>query len=494
MTLSELLTVRARKTPGKTCIKFENLKLSYAEMDRRVTLTAGGLKAEGLKNNDRVAILMDNCPEYIILYFAILRAGAVVIPVNTFLAPNEVVYILKDSGCKFLLYNDKFERNIEEIKSKSHEVNVLAFDDIQQTETQPYAGDKDDIAVLLYTSGTTGFPKGAMLTHENLLSNAESCIEAMQVTHNDKVLLFLPLFHSFSFTVCVVLPIFAGSSIVLLASVKPFSRVVDSILKDRITLFVAVPAVYNILANKKLSLIAKLLIRFLVKVRLCISGASALPEATINAFEKRYNIPLIEGYGLTEASPVVAVNRPAGIRKPMSVGPPLPGIKVSVIAEDGTRLSSGETGELIVEGPNVMKGYFNKEEETNAVLNGSWLHTGDMARIDQEGHIFIVDRKKDLIIVDGMNIYPREVEDLVCRHPYVEECAMVGIPDGKGSEMTCLYVKQKEGASVDGSEVRAHMKGNIARFKIPRRIKFIEEFPKTATGKIIKAELRKLKL
>jgi len=492
MTLCELLRLRAEKTPRRLCLKFEDRKFSYAELDRSVTLSAGGLKKEGLQKNDRVAILMDNCPEFIILYFAILRAGGVVIPVNTFLTPGEISFILNDSGCRILLYSENFLSHIEKIKNDSKDVRLVLFDQLPQQEAELDKFDENDIAVFLYTSGTTGFPKGAMLTHKNLLSNAKACMEAMSVTYKDKVLLFLPLFHAFSFTVCVILPICAGASIVLLASVKPFSKVIKSILRDRITLFVAIPTIYNILSKKHLTFIAKLLMRFLIRIRLCVSGAASLPETTLYEFEKRFNIPLAEGYGLTEASPVVSVNPLKGVRKPGSVGLPIPGVEVSVIGEDSTKLPNGEIGELIVKGPNIMKGYFNKEEETQAVLRNGWLYTGDMACIDEDGYLFILDRKKDLIIVDGMNIYPKEVEDVVWQHPCVDECSMVGIPDGKGSEITCIFIKKQENTSVDDKEIRNYLSSKVARFKIPKKIRFIEEFPKTATGKIKKGELRKL--
>ncbi len=231
-----------------------------------------------------------------------------------------------------------------------------------------------------------------------------------------------------------------------------------------------------------------------MNIRACVSGAAALPEATLYAFERRFKVPLIEGYGLTEASPVVAVNPLDGIRKPASVGLPVPGIEVAVVSEDGKKVPVGEIGELIVKGPNVMKGYFNKQKETEKVLKDNWLYTGDMAKIDEDGYIYIVERKKDLVIVDGMNVYPREVEDFVMKHPSVEECAMVGMPDGRGSEISIMYIKRKGNIAVSEGEIRNYLKGHIAPFKIPRRILFIDEFPKTPTGKIKKVELRNWKL
>jgi len=491
MTLSDLLSERAREFPKRICIKFEKRRLTYAEIDRAVSLVAGGLKQIGLVSEERAAILMENCPEYIISYFSILRAGGIAVPVNTFLTPDELSYILSDCNCKILIYSKNFSPHIEKVKKNIPDLKALTFNEIDRQMTEPYTGNEDEIAVLLYTSGTTGFPKGAMLTHRNLISNAEACNRAMHLSHKDRVLLFLPLFHSFSFTVCVILPIYTGITIVLLPSVKPFSRIIKSIFRDRITLFVAVPTVYNILAKIRLPFILKYIFRFLMNIRICVSGAAALPESTLHAFEGRFKVPLIEGYGLTEASPVVSVNPADGTRKPNSVGLPLPGVEAAIIGEDGKRLPTGEVGELIVRGPNIMKGYFHREDETKAVLKDGWLYTGDMARIDEDGYIFIVDRKKDLIIVDGMNIYPREVEDIVIKHPSVEECAMVGIPDGRGSELPILFIKKKENTLLNEDEIRSHLKGKIAQFKIPKRIIFVEDFPKTATGKIKKIELRK---
>ena len=494
MTLSALLSERAKKTPDKICIRYENRRLSYSETDRLVSRVAGGFKALGLKSKVRAAILMENCPEYIISYFAILRAGGVAVPVNTFLTPHEITYILEDSGCGMLIYSSGFISHIESIKKSMPDLKTVVFDEIPQQETGPYKGTDNETAVLLYTSGTTGFPKGAMLTHGNLISNAEACAKAMRVSFADRILLFLPLFHSFSFTVCVILPIYAGAAIFLLASVKPFSKVIRSVFRDRITLFVAIPAVYNILSRKRAPFFLRYILGFLINIRACISGAAALPESTLKAFEKRFNVPLIEGYGLTEASPVVAVNPLKGARKPGSVGLPLPGVEVAVVGEDGGRMSRGEIGELAVKGPNVMKGYFNRQEESEEVLRDGWLYTGDMARIDEDGYIYIVDRKKDIIIVGGINVYPKEVEDYVMNHLSVEECAMVGIPDGRGSEVSILFIKRKDDAVVDEREMMNYMKGRIAKFKTPRKIIFIEEFPKTATGKIKKTDLRKWRI
>jgi long-chain acyl-CoA synthetase len=415
-------------------------------------------------------------------------------PINTFLTAREIIPILRDSGCKIIIHSQKFLTTIEEIKEEIPGKMAVDFHGIQ-----PHMVDQSDVkssetAVILYTSGTTGFPKGAMLSHNNLISNAEACRKVMHVSPRDKILLFLPLFHSFSFTVCVILPIYCGISIILLSSVKPFSNVIKSIVRDRITFFVAIPTVYNILSKRKMPFFFKYILKFLINIKVCVSGAAALPENTLLAFEERFNIPLLEGYGLTEASPVVSVNPLNGVRKPGSVGVPLPGIEVAIVGDKGEKLTPGHVGELIVRGPNVMEGYFNRSEETHEVLRNGWLYTGDVAKVDEDGYLYIVDRKKDLILVDGMNVYPREIEDIVLGHPSVEECAMIGIPDSKGSEFPILYVKKQETAMFDADEIRNYLKTLVARFKIPRKIICIDEFPKTATGKIKKRELRKWKI
>lgn len=491
-TLDALLKETALKFPHRTCIRFEKRAFSYSEIERLVSLRAGGLNSSGINRGERVAIIMHNSPEYIISYFSILRAGGTVVPVNTYLTSQEMIYILKDSGAGMLIYSDQFTHHIDKIKKEIRGIKTLKPDEIPHLEPKSSSAHNDDIAVFLYTSGTTGFPKGAMLTHKNLISNVRSCNQVIQINNKDKILLFLPLFHSFTFTVCVLLPIYVGATIVLLESVRPFSKIIKSILKERITYLVAVPTIYNILSKKKIPTIIRLFLRFLLNLRACISGASPLPESTLQEFERRFRVPLLEGYGLTEASPVVSVNPLNGKRKPLSVGPPLPGIEVQVVDEKGKILPHGEVGELIVKGDNVMRGYYNRVEDTKKVLKDGWLYTGDMARIDEDGYIYIVDRKKDLIIVDGMNIYPREVEDIIMEHPDVEECAMIGLPDGKGSEIPCMYIRKKKDSFLDESDIRSFLNRRVARYKMPRRIIFVEDFPRTSTGKIKKTDLKKI--
>jgi long-chain acyl-CoA synthetase len=494
MTLSTLLRERAFRHPERVAIKFLKNKITYYELNTLVSEKAGGLRLLGLNTGDRVAVLMENCPEYIISYFSILRAGGVSVPVNTFLTPVEVEYIVRDSGVKILIYGQLFVSHAEEIKKCIPEITVIRYDEIPHQHFDSHNEYGDDTAVILYTSGTTGTPKGAMLTHNNLLSNAEACKMAMHLLPSDRILVFLPLFHSFSFTVCVILPLYTGFTIILLPSVKPFSRIIKTIIRERVTLFVAIPSVYAILAKKKFPFFVNYLLKLFLNIRICVSGAAALSGSVLKAFEERFRIPLLEGYGLTEASPVISVNPLHGIRKKGSVGLPLPGIEVVIFGENGERLPANEVGELAVKGPNVMKGYFNKEDDTHEAIRDGWLFTGDLAKIDNDGYIYIVDRKKDLIIVDGMNIYPREVEDVVLSHPSVEECAMVGVESHRGDELPVLFLKLRDGAVIDENGIIDHLRKRIARYKLPKKIHMIKELPKTGTGKIKKTELRKWRI
>ncbi len=342
-------------------------------------------------------------------------------------------------------------------------------------------------AAILYTSGTTGKPKGAVLTHKNLLSNADAGVKMFKVTRKDRFLLFLPMFHAFSFMVCMLLPITVGARVIILKSVKPFSRVIKAVVLGRATFFIAIPPVYNLLSMKRFP---RLIFR-LLPLRICVSGAAPLPSDTLERWDKNYPVPLLEGYGLTEASPIVSCNPLDGVRKPGSVGVPLPGIEVRIISEDGAGLPPGQVGEITVRGPNVMRGYLNAPQETADVLKDGWLLTGDLGYLDKDGYIFIVDRKKDLIISHGMNIYPREVEEALYAHPAVRQAAVVGVKDAGRGEVPKAFVSVHEGHTVTEKELKAFLKKRLASFKLPRQVELMENLPTNPTGKILKKELRR---
>ncbi len=494
--LDQMLAEQARLIPRKTFVKFEGRKYSYRDMDRLASVYAVFLMEQGLKRGDRIALLSCNCYEYIAAYFGIIRAGGCVLPVNHLLTHEEVDFILEDADVATVFHDAECSNTVQKLMQRErgnrryHSLPEVALRSSGAAAQPAFPRtDPDEVSTILYTSGTTGRPKGALLTHRNIIANARAANEIIHISPKDRFVVFLPLFHSFTYPVCVVLPLLRGAMLSLLPGVRPFQRVVKSLIVDRITLFIAIPTVYKILADKNMPFFIKLLLN----LRLCVSGAAPLPVKVIREFEQAFKVPLIEGYGLTEASPVVSINPlEKGMNKPGTVGKPLPGIEVKVVDDAGVPLAVGMPGELIVKGPNVMKGYLNRPEDTATTIKDGWLFTGDIAAIDEDGYIKIIDRKKDLIIVDGLNVYPYEVEEVLYRHPAIRDCSMIGVPHEheEGKELGIMYVVLQEGKSATAKELRDYLTEHVAHYKIPRRFLFTEELPRTATGKIMKKELR----
>ncbi len=495
--LDQVLHTRALRTPRTTFIKFTGKKYTYRDIDRLADRYAAFVIKKDVKPGERVAILSHNNALYVAAYFGVIRAGAVVLPMNNLLTHVEIDYILKDAGVRFCFYDDECRETAEKLQAQGDR-DFIPIGDIAASEagSDPVPAPvhtADDISTILYTSGTTGRPKGALLSHRNIIMNARSATEVIHVTSKDRLVVFLPLFHSFTYTVCVILPLLVGATITILPAVRPFSRVVKSLILDRITLFVAIPTVYKILAEKNMPWFVKVLLN----LRLCVSGAAPLPVRVIREFEAAFKVPLLEGYGLTESSPVVSINpMEAGRNKPGTVGLPLPGTRVKVVDDDGKDLPPGTPGELAVQGPSVMRGYLNRAEDTAKTVKDGWLYTGDIACLDEEGYIKIIDRKKDMIIVDGLNVYPYEVEEVMYRHPAVGDCAMIGVPHEheEGKELPIMYVVQKDGQAMNAKAFREYLSKHVAHYKIPRRFIMTQELPRTATGKILKREIRKLYL
>jgi long-chain acyl-CoA synthetase len=496
--LGEMFLSVATKKGSKKYIFFENDVYTYSEAKNLILKYANALKKQGLKKGDRVGVLLENSPEFIFAIFAIFVNGAVAVPINTFLKKDEISYILSNCEAKFLISSDVFYDEIKDLNVKSLQ-NKFSFGSQKLPDLKKFAEGEsadftipemnlDDIAILIYTSGTTGNPKGAMLTHKNLLSNCDACNVAFKIKKNDRFLLFLPMFHSYAFTTCIMLPTFTGCSIIILKSVmelkkKSFKKV---LLFKRPTFFLGVPQVYTALSKAKLP---NWFIKFLYPVRIHVSGGAPLPEEILKEFVGKFKRPILEGYGLSEASPVVSVNREEE-QRPYSVGPALPGVEVKVVDDNEVELPVGEVGELIVKGPNVMKGYWNMPEATNMTVKNGWLFTGDMAKLDEDGFIYIVDRKKDLIIVKGINLYPREIEELIYTYEGVEAAAVIGIPDKASGEVPVAYILPKEGAKLDAGKIKEYLKEHLANYKIPKHIYIVNELPLTATGKVLKRKLK----
>lgn len=500
MTLGQMVEKTAERFPHHIAIKFGKQKITFRQLDEAVNRLSQALLKRDIQEGDKVGILLENKPEYIISYFAILKIGGVVVPLNTFLTGAELAYIMKDCQLKAIITSEKFLQTLQpilpQVLSLKYTIVVgndtkefLSLNRLMETELPVSPGKKlnpENLAVLIYTSGTTGHPKGVMLSHKNLYSNIESCIQAFKFSHKDRFLLFLPLFHAFTFTVCVLAPIYGGARIILLESVKSLEEIKKSILWDRVTIFVGVPAVFNILAERKIPWIVK----YIHAIRAFISGSAPLSASTIEKIEKKFGVPLLEGYGLSEASPVVSVNPLEGIRKVGSVGLPIPQVQVKIVDAEGNDLPVGQEGEIAVKGPNVMLGYYRLPEATQNVLRDGWLLTGDIGKLDEDGYLYILDRKKDMLLVRGINVYPREIEEVLLSHPQVLECAVIGVKDEQRGEVPKAFIVLKEGATITEREIRRYCMEKLARYKIPRYIEFRKSLPKTPTGKILKRELR----
>ncbi len=500
--LGELLSQNAKKHPHRQAIVFGQKKISYRTIDELTDRLAAGIIQLGIKKQEKIALLLDNCPEFIIGYFAILKAGCVVVPINFMFKIEEAKYILEDAQAVCLITSRVYVDMAEELRLRVDNLkniittsrtkkDTLDFNRLEKNDKarlDKITVNPDDLAVILYTSGTTGHPKGAMLSHYNLISNALDSASAINVTYKDTVICLLPLFHSFAATVCMNLPLSAGAKIVVMKSVRPFKRVIRAIRKNRVNIFVGIPSIYHILKETRLpKILHSPLLKLFNPVKICISGAAALPAETLKGFEKKFRIPLLEGYGLTEASPVVTLNPFRGIRKPGSIGVTLSkNIELKIVDDKGSPCPPGETGELLVKGPNVMQGYFRQEEATRQTLNDGWLYTGDMARIDRKGYVYIAGRKKEMVNVRGLNVYPREIEEVLYQNPKVKEAAVIGIPDAHKGEVPKGFVVLKEGEKASEHEVILYLRERLAPYKIPKYIAFRSSLPKNASGKILK--------
>ena len=495
----------ADRFSDKTALFFSDKKISYRELYQMSQGLSQGLKNLGIKKGDKVAIFLHNTPEFVASYFAIISIEAVCVPVNNMLKETELGFILKDSEAKLIISSIAYLDTINFAKIEAPDLkctiiidglvpNTFNFYEIIERSVlkkEDIFINPDETASILYTSGTTGNPEGAMLTHRNFISNIKSCISSIDVSEKDNFICVLPMFHSFAFTVCILLPFSTGASITVVEHLRPFRRVVRNVIKKKITVFVGIPSIFNILAHMEIPhVFTSRVLKLIDPLRLCISGAAALPAEVLKAFEDKFRVPLLEGYGLTEASPVVSFNPMHGIRKPGSVGLPVAGVKIKVVDDKSQDLGCDKIGELLVKGNNIMKGYLNREEETREVIKDGWLYTGDIAKIGEDGYIYILDRKKDMINVRGLNVYPAEIENVLMKHPKIKEAAVVGIPDKFKGEVPKAFIVLKENEALAGLEVIKYLRKNLALFKIPKFVEFTKALPRTATGKVLKRQLK----
>ncbi len=526
MPIDGLLRNAAREFPRQTALIFGGAKIEYRELDHLVDKCACGLHSLGVRKGDRVALLMPNCPQMVISFYAAFRLGAITVPINPLNQEREIGYQVDNSGAETLIALDILYPRMSGISEKTSlkrcvvtsikdflpPLKKMLYPLFQMKESQKVAkrGDIDhfefkniiktvsdypnpgispaDIAILQYSGGTTGVSKGAELTHGNIVSNTHQAASWYYIIRRGEevILTVLPLFHTYGIAVCMNLSIATGSSMVLVPRFAS-KDLLKAIQEYRITFFPGIPGIYAALNNYK-----DINKWDISSINYCVSGSAPLPLAVSERFEKLTGSVILEGYGLTEASPVTHSNPVHRERKIGSIGLPLADTDCKIVdADDGiSQVPLGTPGELCIKGPQVMKGYWNMPSETKHALRDGWLYTGDVAKIDEDGYFYIIDRKKDMIISEGFNVYPNEIDELVLQHPKVAEAAAVGVPDRLRGEKVVLYVVPTEGETVNQDEIIAFCRERMAKYKVPRKVEFIKELPRTPVGKILRRVLR----
>jgi long-chain acyl-CoA synthetase len=494
----------AKKHPDVTAVMLDDVKLSYAELAAYAKRVASMLQKKGIGPGDKVALMVPNTPHFPMIYYGILQSGATVVPVNVLYQHMEIEHYLNDSEAKVFFAFKMFEheavrafQDVEtcqdliivgprewmdapEVGENFMHLMMQADADFQTVQTMP-----DDTAVILYTSGTTGAPKGAELSHFNLFFNAYySTREVVEINPGDVALVVLPLFHSFGQTCLMNAAILGGGTLSLLPRFET-EKAMQVIQRDKIKLIAMVPTMYAFFLNQP-----NWKDYDLSSVKIACSGGAALPEDVHRRFQERYGIKILEGYGLSETSPVASFTLQDMELKVGSIGKPIWGVDMAVMREDGTIADVGEVGEIVIRGHNIMKGYYRRPEATAESIVNGWFHSGDMGRIDEDGYFYIVDRKKDLIIRGGMNIYPREIEEVLYNHPKVFEAAVVGVPCPLRGEEVKVYVSSRDGEWVTPQDIEAYLQERMARYKWPKEVEVLPELPKGPTGKILKRELK----
>jgi len=490
--LADALGKTAAEHPSAIAIKLDDVELPYAALEGMAAHIAGLLIERGVEPGDRVGIMLPNVPYFPAIYYGILKAGAAVVPMNVLLKGREASFYLTDSGAKQFFAWEGFA---EEAQIASDEagvpLTVVTPGEFEQViaEATPLgenvARDDNDTCVILYTSGTTGTPKGAELSHANIGSNVACSVEMFGMTPDDMIFGGLPLFHSFGQTCAMNSAIASGATVTLLPRFDA-TKAIEIIDRDKVSIFMGVPTMYvGLLHDPSLENVDA------SSLRNCVSGGASLPVEVLSAIEAKLGATLLEGYGLSETAPVACFNQPSKPTKPGSIGTPVPDVEMKLVDDEGNEVSGDPDarGEIAIKGPNVMKGYWNRPDATAEVMRGDWFLSGDIGTRDDEGYYFIVDRKKEMIIRGGYNVYPREIEEVLYEHPAVMEAAVIGVPDETHGEEIAAAIGFKPGESATEDEIQSFVKERVAAYKYPRHIWFVDELPKTATGKILKREI-----
>lgn len=497
-TLADLVADVAQTDGERTALVFQDRAISYADLDAMIERAADRLAAFGIQQEERVALLLPNVPQFVVAYYAVARLGAIVVPVNFLYKAEEVAHVLSDSEAAALIVAEGFRETATQAVRAAPSVRRTVVAGAAPRDTIPWENDgpaskrapvrvaPDDVAVICYTSGTTGRSKGAMLTHRNLLVNCEQVdrVAAIHFGPSDVTLLVLPLFHIYGMNCGLNATLRAGASAVLVPRFEPVP-VLELIQRYRCTILLGAPPMYVAWVN-----LPELASFDLSSVRYAASGAAALPAQVLERFEALTGVRIMEGYGLTETSPVTHTNAAGPRPKPGTIGPAIPGVEAKLVDDSDREVPLGTEGELVVRGPNVTAGYWRQPEATAEALRGGWFHTGDVATVDSEGYYTIVDRKKDMINAGGFKVWPREVEEVLYRHPAVREAAVVPMPDSYAGERPLAYVALKPGCACTGDELIAYCRERLATYKAPVRVEFRPELPKLPTGKVLRRVLR----
>jgi long-chain acyl-CoA synthetase len=486
--LADNLVDTAARQPDRPAVRLGEATMTYADLLGRAEGVAGWLRENGLVPGDRVGLMMPNLPAFPVHFYGALLAGAVVVPMNPLLKEREVEYYLRDSGAGFLFVaeglGDDPAKAAASTGARLVEVGTFGLDRVENGATVVEPREPEDTAVILYTSGTTGQPKGAELTHANLASNAATTARTLtEVGPEDVVMGCLPLFHVFGLTCGLNAGVAAGACLTLLPRFDG-KAALETIADHRVTVFLGVPTMYSAMLQAPEATAVDV-----SSLRTCVSGGAALPVEVLRSFESTFGCAILEGYGLSETSPVACFNHPHQVRKPGSIGTPVAGVELKLVGVEGAPVAPGEVGEIAIRGENVMKGYWGRPEATTETVPDGWLRTGDLAKQDDDGYYFIVDRKKDLIIRGGYNVYPREIEEVLYEHPAVTEAAVIGIPHPELGEEVAAAVAVRDGAVVNRVELVVFVKERVAAYKYPRHVWIVDALPKGPTGKILRREV-----
>jgi len=489
--LAALLMDTAAEHGERPALRVGDATMTYAELEEASGRLAGLLQERGVQRGDRAGVMLPNVAQFAVCYFGVLRAGGVAVPMNPLLKGREVGFYLEDSGATVLLVwhqvAEEAGKGCAGAGAECVAVEPGPFEELLAAAPRLEGlvdVDGDDTAVLLYTSGTTGKPKGAELRHDNLRSNAITTSETViPLTPDDVLLGALPLFHAFGQTCALNAAVRVGASVTLLPRFDP-GQALTLLERDKVTVFEGVPTMFTAMLHDSAAQQTDA-----SSLRLCVSGGAAMPAEVMKAFEEAFGCEILEGYGLSETSPVASFNHPGRERKPGTIGTPIRGVEMRVVDDDGHETPLGEPGEIVIRGENVMRGYWHRDEETAEAIRDGWFHSGDVGVVDDDGYFTIVDRKKDLIIRGGMNVYPREIEEVIYEHPAVLETAVVGQPHDKLGEEVAAAVVLKPGEQVGTEEIKAFVKERVANYKYPRTVWLLDELPKGPTGKILKREI-----